>query len=177
VRQQAKVAVGHEKSEERRCSQARGATFTHAEVEAGTARRGSDARRRTDGRLNSFPQARAYARQPTTRMQAGGRWCGSRAEAAHRRYNLARRSCKRLRGCAGHASAAHVREQRRLSREQENPEVRKGVGIANQSGPICFFLESTTSSSSYPSPIVRARPQYLKKASEPSHRASSIPVC
>jgi hypothetical protein len=51
-----------------------------------------------------------------------------------------------------------------LAREQENPEVREGVGIANQSGPIGFFLESTTSSSSYPSPIVRARPQHLKKA-------------
>jgi hypothetical protein len=27
----------------------------------------------TDARLDSIPQARAYARQPTTRMQAGGR--------------------------------------------------------------------------------------------------------
>jgi hypothetical protein len=60
-----------------------------------------------------------------------------------------------------------VREQRRLSREQENPEVRKGVGIANQSCPVGFFHESTTSSSSYPSSIVRARPQHLKKTSEP----------
>jgi hypothetical protein len=59
--------------------------------------------------------ARAYARQPTTRMQAGGRWYRSRAEAAHRRCNLARRSCKRLRGCAGHASAAHIREQRKFN--------------------------------------------------------------
>jgi hypothetical protein len=53
------------------------------------------------------------------------------------------------------------------AREQENPEVREGVGIANQSGPTGFFHESTTSSSSYPSPIVRARPQHLKKTSEP----------
>jgi hypothetical protein len=44
------------------------------------------------------------------------------------------------------------------SREQENPEVRGGVSIANQSGPIGFFHESTTSSSSYSSPIVQARP-------------------
>jgi hypothetical protein len=59
--------------------------------------------------------------------------------------------------------------------KQENPEVCKGVGIVNQSSPIGFFLESTTSSSSYPSPIVRARPQHLKKAREPSYRASSNP--
>jgi hypothetical protein len=62
-----------------------------------------------------------------------------------------------------------------LAREQENPEVRRGVGIVNQSGPIGFFCESTTSSCSYPSPIVRARPQHLKKAREPSYRASSDP--
>jgi hypothetical protein len=62
-----------------------------------------------------------------------------------------------------------------LAREQENPEVREGVGITNQSGPIGFFLESTTSNSSYPSPIVRARPQHLKKARELSYRASSNP--
>jgi hypothetical protein len=92
-------------------------------------------------------------------MQAGDRWCGSRAEAAHRRCNQAQRYCRKLHGCAGHASAAHGCEQRRHSREQENPEVRGGVSIANQSGPIGFFLESTTSSNSYSSPIVRARPQ------------------
>jgi hypothetical protein len=62
-----------------------------------------------------------------------------------------------------------------LAREQENPKVREGVGIANQSGPIGFFLESTTSSSSYPSPIVQARPQHLKKTREPSYRTSSYP--
>jgi hypothetical protein len=43
-----------------------------------------------------------------------------------------------------------------LAREQENPEVREGVGIATKSGPIGFFLESTTSSSSYPSPLVNS---------------------
>jgi hypothetical protein len=53
------------------------------------------------------------------------------------------------------------------AREPENPEVRGRDGIANQSGPIGFFHESTISSSSYLSPIVRARPQHLKKASEP----------
>jgi hypothetical protein len=62
-----------------------------------------------------------------------------------------------------------------LAREQENPEVREGIGIANQSGPTSFFLESTTSSSSYPSLIVRARPRHLEEAREPSYRASSDP--
>jgi hypothetical protein len=46
--------------------------------------------------------------------------------------------------------------------EQENPEVREGVGIANQFGPIGFSHKFTTSSSSYSSPIARARPQHLK---------------
>jgi hypothetical protein len=45
------------------------------------------------------------------------------------------------------------------AREPENPEVRGRDGIANQSGPIGFFPESTTSSTSYLSPIIRARPQ------------------
>jgi hypothetical protein len=41
--------------------------------------------------------------------QVGRRSYG--AKAAHRKCNLARRSCKRLRGCAGQTSAAHAREQ------------------------------------------------------------------
>jgi hypothetical protein len=60
-----------------------------------------------------------------------------------------------------------------LAREQENPEVREGVCLANQSSPTGFFLESTTSSSSYPSSIIRARPQRIQKAREPSYRAFS----
>jgi hypothetical protein len=51
----------------------------------------------------------------TTRKQAGGRWCGSRAGAVLRRCDQARRSCRKLRGCADRVSAAHAREQRRLS--------------------------------------------------------------
>jgi hypothetical protein len=62
------------------------------------------------------------------------------------------------------------------AREQENPEVRGGVGIANQSGSIVSSYKSTTSSNSYSSLIVQARPQHtLKKLLNP-HRASSIPV-
>jgi hypothetical protein len=63
-----------------------------------------------------------------------------------------------------------------LACEQEDPEFRGGVGIANQSGPIGFSHKSTTSSSSYPLLIARARPQHLKKAPGLFHRASSIPV-
>jgi hypothetical protein len=63
-----------------------------------------------------------------------------------------------------------------LACEQENPEVREGVGIANQSGPIGFFHKTTTSSNSYSLPIGRARPQHIKKAREPSYRASSSPT-
>jgi hypothetical protein len=40
-----------------------------------------------------------------------------------------------------------------LAHEQENPEVRRGVGIANQSGSIVCSHEFTTSSSSYSSLI------------------------
>jgi hypothetical protein len=154
-------------SEEPRSSQTRRASSTHAEVEAGAARHGFDARRRTDGQLSSFLQARAYARQLTTRMQAGGRWSGSGAEAAHRRCDQARRSCRRLRGCADCVSAAHAREQWRLSREQENPEVRGGDGIANQSGSNVSSQRSTTSSSFYSSSIARMRPQHLEETPEP----------
>jgi hypothetical protein len=114
--------LGVTSSEEPRSSQTRRAPSTHVEVETGAARRGFDVPRRTDGRLSSFLQARAYAKQPTTRMPAGGRWCGSRAEAAHQRCNQARQSCRKLRGCALRVSVAHMREQ-------ENPEVRGGVSI------------------------------------------------
>jgi hypothetical protein len=41
------------------------------------------------------------------------------------------------------------------TREQENPEVREGVGIANQSGSIVSSHKSTTSNSSYPSLIAQ----------------------
>jgi hypothetical protein len=60
------------------------------------------------------------------------------------------------------------------AREQENPEVHGGVGLANQSGSAVSSQGSTTSSSSYLSSIVRARTQHLKKAREPSRRALLI---
>jgi hypothetical protein len=41
------------------------------------------------------------------------------------------------------------------TREQENPEVREGVGIANQFGSIVSSQGSTTSNSSYPSLIAQ----------------------
>jgi hypothetical protein len=61
------------------------------------------------------------------------------------------------------------------TREQEDPKVHEGISIANQSGSIVFSHKSTTSSSSYPLLITRARPQHLKKAPRPSHRTSSNP--
>jgi hypothetical protein len=61
-----------------------------------------------------------------------------------------------------------------LAREQENLQVRGGVGIANQSGSIVLSQGSTTSNSPYLSSIIRAKPQHLKKAREPSHRALFI---
>jgi hypothetical protein len=121
-------------SEEPRCSQARRAPSTHAEVEAGAARRKSDARRRTDGWLGSFPQMRAYARQQATREQVKSQGCVSRGSS---------------------------------TREQENPEVRGGVGIANRSGSIVSSHKFTTSSSFYSSSIARARPQHLEETLEP----------
>jgi hypothetical protein len=68
-----------------------------------------------DGRLVSFPQARAYARQQTTHEQVESQWCESSTGAVCRRSDRAQRSCRKLRGCAGRVSVAHVREQRRLS--------------------------------------------------------------
>jgi hypothetical protein len=62
-----------------------------------------------------------------------------------------------------------------LAREQEDPEVHGGVGLANQSGSIVSSHKSTASSSSYSSSIARARPQHLEEAPEPPHRASSNP--
>jgi hypothetical protein len=50
-----------------------------------------------------------------------------------------------------------------LAREQEDPEVRGRVGVANQFGLVDFSHKSLASSSSYSSPIVRARPQQLKE--------------
>jgi hypothetical protein len=61
------------------------------------------------------------------------------------------------------------------AREQENLEVREGISIANQSGPIGFSHKTTTSSNSYSSPIARARPRHLKKAPGPSYRTPPNP--
>jgi hypothetical protein len=60
--------------------------------------------------------------------------------------------------CVSRGGSAH---------EQENPKVRGGVGVANQSGSIIFSHKSTTSSSSYSSSIARARPQHFKQAPGP----------
>jgi hypothetical protein len=89
---------------------------------------------------------------------------------------------QRVGGVTGHGDPAgryagvptvflqHTRVSRGgLAREQENPEVRGGVGIANQSGSIVSSHKFTTSSSSYSSLIVRARPQHLEETPGPSY--------
>jgi hypothetical protein len=67
------------------------------------------------GRFGSIQQASARARQQATREQVKSQWCESSTGTARRRCDRARRSCRRLRGCADPISAAHTREQRRLS--------------------------------------------------------------
>jgi hypothetical protein len=66
-------------------------------------------------RLGSIPQASARARQQATREQVKGQWCESSTGTVCRRCDRAWRSCRRLRGCAGRVSKAHVREQRKFS--------------------------------------------------------------
>jgi hypothetical protein len=73
--------------------------------------------------------------------QVGRRICGAKAwlgvtSSEEPRRNQARQSCRELRGCAGHVSVAHVREQRKFNREQKDLEVHGGVGLANQFGSI-----------------------------------------
>jgi hypothetical protein len=148
---------------------------------------------RTGSRLGSFLQARARERQQATGEQARGQWSGSvlpavvlgrpgwrrsrrkgrqsyilcewewRTGAAPRRGGTAG-NCAGMPDvflqcmCVSRGSSTH---------EQENPEVRGEVGIANQSGSIVFSHESATFSSSYSSPIVRARPQHLEETPGP----------
>jgi hypothetical protein len=110
---------------------------------------------------------RGQARSPVVRG-AEREW---RAGAAARRGGPAG-------GCAGMPAVfpQHTRVSRGGSvREQEDPAVRGGVGIASRSGSIISSQGSTTSSSSYPSPITQARPHHLEEAPRPPHRASSTP--
>jgi hypothetical protein len=151
---------GVSSSEKIRCSQARQTPFTHAEVEAGATRRESDARRRTDGRLSSFPQA----------IDAG-------AEQKWRTGNVTKPDGP----AGGYAGVPAVFQwhtcvsRRSLTREQENPEVCGGISIANQSSSIVSSNKSTTSSSSYLSPIDQVRPQHLEETPGSPPRVSSIP--
>jgi hypothetical protein len=150
---------------------------------------------RTGSWLGSFRQARACERQQATREQARGQWSGSVLPAAAVGRPGWRRSRRKGRqsyilcvwewrtgAAARHGGLPNVFLQcicvsrGSSTREQVDLEVREGVGIANQSGSIVSSHKSTTSSSSYSSSIARARPQHLKKAPGPSHRASSIPV-
>jgi hypothetical protein len=99
----------------------RAAELQNPEVRAELNRRVRECERKcfANGRLGSIPQASACARQQVTREQVEGQWCESRAEAAYQGCDQARRSYRRLRGCANRVSVAHAREQWRLSCEQE----------------------------------------------------------
>jgi hypothetical protein len=119
------------------------------------------------GRLGSFPQACARARQQATRDRLRARGAG--AERERRTGAVPRRG-----GLAGNCACmpevflqCMCVSRGSSTREQEDPEVREGVSIANQSGPIGFSHKSTTSSSSYSSSIARARPQHLEEAPGP----------
>jgi hypothetical protein len=65
----------------------------------------------TGGRPGSIPQASARARQQATREQVKGHWCESSTGTMRRRCDQARRSCRRLRGCADRVSVTHAHEQ------------------------------------------------------------------
>jgi hypothetical protein len=109
--------------------------------------------------------------------------CASRLKASGVRAKQKRRTGDAIRRgdpTGGYASVPAVSQwhlcvsRGSSTREQEDLEVRGGIGIANQSGSVVSSQGSTTPSNSYLSSIVRARPQHLKKAPEPSHRALLI---
>jgi hypothetical protein len=77
--------------------------------------RGCERECSTGGRLGSIPQTCARARQQATREQVKGQRCKSRTGTVCQKCDQARRSCRRLRKCADLVSAAHAREQWRLS--------------------------------------------------------------
>jgi hypothetical protein len=112
-----------------------------------------------------------------TARRVGRRSCG--AKAAVRREELGGASMQPsttvlqevTRVCQTCFSGTCAWAKEGLTREQEDLEVRGGFGIANPFGSIISSQESTTSSTSYLSPIIRARPQHLKKTREPFHRA------
>jgi hypothetical protein len=95
----------------------RAAELQDPEVRAELNRRVRECKREcsTGDRLGSILQVSARARQQATREQVKGQWCESSIGTARRRCDQARQSCRKLRGCADRVSAAHAREQWRLS--------------------------------------------------------------
>jgi hypothetical protein len=109
----------------------RAAELQDPEVRAELNRRIRECERKcfASGWLGSFPQARAYAKQQTTRKQVGGRWCESRTGAAALR--MAAQVCRQCthqssqveegfflceQKCSvSHALASHVRGQRKFN--------------------------------------------------------------
>jgi hypothetical protein len=66
-------------------------------------------------RLGSIPQAGARARQQATHEQIEGQWCERSTGTVCRRCDRARRSCRKLCGCAGRVLVAHVHEQKKFN--------------------------------------------------------------
>jgi hypothetical protein len=95
----------------------RAAELLDPEVRAELNRRVRECERKcfASGRLGSIPQASARARQQATREQVKSQWCESSTGTARRRCDRVRQSCRKLRGCAGCVSVAHVREQRKFN--------------------------------------------------------------
>jgi hypothetical protein len=80
----------------------RTAELQDPEVRAELNRRVRECERKSfaSGRLSSIPQASAHARQQVTRKRVKSQWCESSTGTVCRRYDRARRSCRRLRACA-----------------------------------------------------------------------------
>jgi hypothetical protein len=104
------------------------------------------------GRLGSFLQARAYARQQATREQVEGQWCESRTGTVQEMRPgtaVLQEATRVCRMCFSNTCVSREGS----AREQEDLEVRGGVGIANPSGSIVSSQGSATSSNSYSSSI------------------------
>jgi hypothetical protein len=147
-------------------------------VEAGVMRRGFDVQHKTGGgskpalMVSQQMERAAKLQDPEVRAELNRRVreCERKRSTGGRIGSIPQASAR----ARQQATCEQVKSQECLSRgsstrEQENPEVRGGVSIANKSGSIVSSHKSTTSRNSYSSPIVRARPQHRKKAREPSY--------
>jgi hypothetical protein len=119
----------------------RAAELQNPEVQAELNRRVRECKRKcfASGRLGSIPQASARASQQATREQVKGQWCESSTGQC---VGDATGRGDPAGGYAGVPTVFlwHTCVSRGSStREQEDPEVRGGVGIADQSSSIVSF--------------------------------------